>query len=176
MNRVSRWWSFMVAAGACTLVSATPVPQTPPPLVPCNRLCTASVATIPNTGECMTTFAPGDCGTIGVRVTVQATSGQCTTVAGGCSGGCSFVVTLDYASTCPLTSNTSVSASECGTTNTFSNLSMCNTPSGWCQLQTNTYSVSCGSTCNLSYVVSDPGVSSTCTLTGGLTCGNHTCP
>lgn len=176
MKTVLRWWSLTVAAGTCALVSAASAFQAPPP-VPCNRVCTASVATIPNNGQCMTTFASGDCGTIGLRVTVQSTSGQCTTGAGGCSGGCSFIVTLDYASTCPSPpSNTTVSASECGTTNSFSGLGYCGSGSGWCQLQSNTYPVSCGSVCNLSYLVSDPGVSSTCTLVGGLTCGNHTCP
>lgn len=185
MNKVLRGWSWTVTLGACTLVGAMPASQAPPPLVPCNRLCTASVSTLSTNGatngQCMTIYnpnpPPGDCGTIGLRVTVQSTSGQCTTGAGGCSGGCSFIVTLDYASTCPSPpSNTTVSASECGTTNSFSGLGYCGSGSGWCQLQSNTYPVSCGSVCNLSYLVSDPGVSSTCTLVGGLTCGNHTCP
>ena len=180
MNRVLRWWSLTVAVGACTLVNATPAWQVPPP-VPCNRVCTATVLTSSN-GQCMTIYnpnpPPGDCGTIGVRVTVTPTSGQCAPTSAGCSGGCSFIVTLDYASTCPSPpSNTIVTASECGTTNTFSGLGFCNNPpTYWCPLQTNTYPVSCGSTCNLSYGVSDPGVSSTCTVTGTLTCGNHTCP
>ena len=175
MNEFTRKSSAVFAVGACMLLGAAASPaifQGPQPLFPCNRDCPANVSLTPANGLCTTPGTFPNCGSIGVRVTIQATGGQCTPVGGGCAFNCTYLVTIDYGSggSC---NNTTVTGTDCGGSYLFPNLVNCGGP---CFLQTHTDTVACGSSCNLSYTVSDTASSETCTVGGTLTCGNHTCP
>ena len=170
MNKFLRSWWAVIALVACTLVSAKAAPAILQAF-PCNQVCTSSVSLSPASGICVA-GGPGDCGLIGMKVTVQQTSGQCHPSGGGCGGSCTFLVTLDYGTsgTCNCTT---VAGTECGTNFSFNCLPACGGP---CFLQTNTDTVACGSSCNLSYTVSDTGSSSSCNVSGTLKCGSQPCP
>jgi hypothetical protein len=172
MNKFIRRLSAVIAVGACTLVGATAAPtmlQSPP--FPCNRACGTNVSLTPSTGICAT--PGGGCGQIGIRVSVYSLGGQCTPVGGGCAFQCTFKVTLDYdnSGSCACTT---VTGTECGNTFAFNCLPAC--IGGPCPLQANQDLVSCGSSCNLSYTVTEAGSTQSCSVTGTLTCGDHTCP
>ncbi len=173
MNRFIRRVSGVVAFGACMLVGATAAPTTQQPYFPCNAPCTGTVSITPANGIC--TYGGGPCGSIGIRVTVVTTSGQCRPTAGACAGLCTFAVTLDYDNSFSCACTT-VSGTECGNSFSFNCLPACTTTPVPCFLQTNTDSVQCGGACNFSYTVTDTGSNGSCNVSGTLTCGTTACP
>ncbi len=169
MNRSIRRISGVVAIGACMLLGATAAPTAQQPYFPCNASCTGTVSITPGSGFCT---VGGLCGSIGIRVTVVTTNGQCRPTAGACAGQCNFAVTLDYDNNgC---SCTTVSGSECGNSVAYNCLGACSF--GPCFLQTSNDPVPCGSSCGFSYTVSDSGSGGTCTVSGTLKCGTVACP
>jgi hypothetical protein len=169
MKSVRRKHLSAVALFGCALLcgSAATTRQEPP----CNRVCTAAVSLTPASGICTTNG--GGCGPVGMKVVVTPTDGQCAVVGPLCTGACSFVVRIEYSTGNGSCNCVDVTGTECGTNVSY--LCQGNCP-GSCVLHSNTYSVTCGANCALSYVVRDQtNPTGTCSVAGTLSCDDP-CP